>query len=70
MCLLDIRVLLMDASKLAFSDLRAGKNAHFRLRQQARRLGCDCRRFERDAAIVARALSGNAAEVCKAQLSL
>jgi hypothetical protein len=33
----------------------------FRLRQQARTLGCDCRSFERDDAIVALALSARAA---------
>ena len=40
MCLFDIRVLLMDAFR---ADIpREGKNAHFRLRQQARALGRDC----------------------------
>ena len=62
MCLFDIRVLLMDAFR---ADIpREGKNAHFRLRQQARRLGCDCRSFERDDIIVARALCTRAASQC------
>jgi hypothetical protein len=34
------------------------------------RLGRDCRRFERDAAIVARARPGKTTEVCKAQVNL
>jgi hypothetical protein len=62
--LFDIRVLLMDVSKLTFSHPPEGKNAHFRLRQQARRLGCDCRSFERDDIIVARALCTRAASQC------
>jgi hypothetical protein len=59
--LFDIRVLLMERSKPTFSDPPEGKNAHFRLRQQARAPGCDCPSVERDDAIVARALSARTA---------
>ena len=45
MCLLDIRVPLAVASRLTLLGLPAGKNAHFRLRQQARALGATALRL-------------------------